>query len=188
MIFIDGFAIDCAVSVEVVRESQITSHPVEIGADVTDHVRNEPIVVNLDCRISNTPMADVAALRTGIPSEEGRAKLVAIRNAREPVTIELIDETFDSMVLQSLSTPQTAQTGDALEFRATFKEIVIVSNARATVPVLLPRSSKKRDLGAKGAEEKKDAKAEQRAGLLKNLKDGNGLTSSTGGEILRIFQ
>lgn len=187
MIKIDGFPIDCAVSVEVVRESEVTSHPVEVGADVTDHVRNNPVLVNLDCRISNTPMDAVAALRTGIPSEEGRARLIAIRNAREPVTIELVDETLDSMVMQSFTTPQTVQTGEALEFRVTFKEVVLVTNQRATVPVLLPRSSKKKNAGNKPSDEKTDDKAKRRAGLLKNLVDGNGFTSSTGSEILGAF-
>ena len=184
MILIDGFPIDCAVSVEVVRDSVITSHPVEAGADVTDHVRNNPITVNLDCLISNTPMAEIASLRDGIPSEEGRAKLLAIRAAREPVSIELIDETLDSMVLQNLTTPKTVQTGDALSFRATFVEVVLQTNQRTTVPVLVPRSSKKRDLGAKGATDKADPKAKVRSSATWDLLHGESVTSDIVDDVL----
>lgn len=183
MIFVDGFAVDCAVSIEIVRNAEVTRQPVESGSDRTDHVRNDPVVVNVDCRISDTPLGNVAALRTGIPSEEGRAKLVAVFAAREPVTLETSVETFDRMALSTLTEPRDAKTGGMLSFRATFTEIVIVTNERSFVPVEA-RTKKRRDVGNKAAVEKTDEKAKRRASALANVADGEGFHSNIVDEIL----
>lgn len=44
--------------------SVVTAHPIELGADVVDHVRSEPSVVSLQVIVSNSPMRGTGQLRT----------------------------------------------------------------------------------------------------------------------------
>src|SRR5690606_1988974 len=103
------------------------------------------IVVTLEGIVSDTPIGTLAALRGEDvrPSDDAFARLLAIRDAREPVTIETSLRVFENMVLQSLSVPRSAQTGDALRFRATFQQIQLVTNERTMIEVAVPRGAKK---------------------------------------------
>jgi hypothetical protein len=153
-ILIAGFEVDAALSETHSFESEVTEHPVENGADIADHVRARPISVQIDCVVSDTPIGTLVSSRsdTSLPSSDALAKLMQIRDEREPVTISTALRTYDNMVLQSLSIPVDATTGYALRFSATFTQIQLVTNERTTVRVSLPRASKKVDLGNKSSE------------------------------------
>lgn len=153
MIIIDGFEIDVAMSVTITRDSVITSHPVEIGSDKSDHIRNNPATITLECLVSDTPLVEFANRRGGVPSEDARAKLLEIRDFRQPVSVEIDSEIFDSMGLESFVEQQDAETGGCLSFRVTFKRIEEVTNERRTVPVAVPRAAKKTNLGQKPSKE-----------------------------------
>lgn len=154
---INGYPLDVAISEDHDFESEVTEHPVEIGADITDHVRARPIRVSLEGVVSDTPIGDVVAQRSQFtlvngeaftkPSEEAFAFLLAIRDAREPVTIETSLRVFENMILQSLAVPRSSSNGDALRFRATFVQVQLVTNERVTVRVKLPNAAKKVDRG-----------------------------------------
>lgn len=149
MITIAGYAIDAALRVEQAFEADVTDHPVERGAVITDHVRARPIVVTIEGVVSDTPMGAVAALREegSVPSADARIRLFELWNAREPVTIETENATYHDMVMQSLSVPEDRETGDACHFTATFKQLRLVTNRRTSVAVAVPRAAKKVNRG-----------------------------------------
>ena len=160
-VFIDGYEIDVTLSEEHFFDNEVTEHPVERGADVTDHVRARPVRITLEGLVSDTPIGDLAIRRKeftlingeafALPSDESFARLLAIRDAREPVTIETSLRSFDDMMLESLTVPRTPQNGDALRFRATFVQVQFVTNDRTTIRVAVPRAAKKVNLGNRGA-------------------------------------
>ncbi len=165
MILIDGFAIDIATTEEHQLDSEVTEYPVEEGSDIADHVRARPIMVSLDCIVSNTPIGPIADTRRAegsvsdsellapsSPADDAYAKLVAIREAREPITITTSLKTYENMLLESLSIPRSARTGDALEFRASFKQLLLVTNRRTTIRTKIPRAKKKVNRGHKPTE------------------------------------
>jgi len=149
MIFIDGFAIDASISESHDFPSEVTMYPVESGADISDHVRNLPATVRLDCIVSNTPIGEVAELRRegSVPANDAYEVLIAIRDAREPVVIEDSLQRWENMVLKDLGVPRSATTGDALHFTAEFQQIEVKSNIRLQSRVSVPRAEKKRNLG-----------------------------------------
>lgn len=162
-VYIAGYEIDVALAEEHSFDSEVTEHPVETGADVADHVRARPIVVTVEGVVSNTPIGDLALRRNqflsvggeafAMPSDEVFAFLLDIRDKREPVTIETTLRRFENMVLESLSAPRSRETGDAFRFSATFKQIQLVTNARSTIKVAVPRASAKIDRGNKASPE-----------------------------------
>src|SRR5678810_739366 len=92
-ILIDGFLIDATISEEHRYESETTDYPVERGANITDHNRPLPIEVTLEGIVSNTPIGDVALIRsiddTGdLPADSALSFLKDIRDRREPISID----------------------------------------------------------------------------------------------------
>jgi hypothetical protein len=152
MVVIDGYTIDVAVTIDASIVNDVTEHPVEDGADVADHVRAKPIRLVIEGVVSDTPIGEIVSERDGdaLPSQEAYSRLIEMSRAREPVTIETDDRgTFDNMMLATLSAPVNAETGDALRFTATFIQVTLVENSRATVLVAVPLAKKKVNKGAK---------------------------------------
>jgi hypothetical protein len=150
-ILIDGYEIDVAISEEHTYDSEVTEHPVESGSAVVDNVRPRPISVSIEGFVSDTPIGELAKRREGssLPSSEAFARLQIIRDAREPITISTSLRDYDNMILESLSIPTSSENGGALHFRATFKQIRIVTNERTTIRVAEPRGKSGTNRGNK---------------------------------------
>lgn len=149
--FIGGFELDASVNETHSFESEVTDHPVEKGADVTDHVRARPIMLMIEGVVSDSPIGDIRDRRsvTTSPSNDALAHLLDIRDKREPIVVETALKVYENMVLQSLEIPRSASTGEALRFRATFKQVQLVTNLRTTIFVAFPSGAKKVNRGNK---------------------------------------
>lgn len=192
-VLIDGFEIDAAISEEHAFAAEVTAHPVEKGADVADHIRPQPVVVSIEGVVSDTPMLGLADRRGDrdssgrfqyLPSNDALAWLKAIRDRAEPITIETSIGLYENMLMESLSIPQTAAGGGALRFRASFKQLRVVTNERVQVRVELPKAAKKVNRGTKPAtpvpEAKQPAKAKGRRSALKQIMSGEAPTTFFG--------
>lgn len=152
-ITIDGYPIDLAESEEHSLKSNITTHPVEDGSDVSDNIRREPRELTLNgCIVSDTPIGDIALDDSRIlidgnppPGLDAYRKLESIWLAGEPVTIVTGLKKYDSMGLEELTIPREAKNAGGLVFTAHFKEIRIVQNKRVTMA--LPNTGGEQNLG-----------------------------------------
>lgn len=156
MLVIGGYEIDVAVVEEPSFTNEVTEHPVEAGSDVADHVNAKPVIVVVEGIVSDTPIGPLADRRAAdalegelLPSDDAFSRLVAISEARQPVTVETSRRIFQNMVLESLSERRDASSGEAFRFRATFHQVRLVTNQRTTIRVAVPRASKKVDRGYK---------------------------------------
>lgn len=149
-VFIDGYEVDVAISENHQYDSDITSDPVEVGSDITDHQRLLPDMVTMTGLVSDTPFGDLAdrRLSEGVPSVFALGFFRTLRDARVPVTIETSLRVYDNMLMKTLTVPRNARTGNALAFTAVFKQVVLVTNERTTIRVKLPRAKKTKSLGA----------------------------------------
>lgn len=156
-VVIEGFTIDATVMEEHVGESDVTDFPVESGSANTEHIRNHPRRLVLDCVVSDTPIGDIADLRaaegSAAPSIDAREYLELVRDNRETVQVRTEIRTYERMALVSLSEPRRSDTGEAMRFTATFKVVEIATNGRSIVRVAAPRHARKRNLGHKPAPE-----------------------------------
>ena len=203
---IGDLALDCTVTETHTATSTVTEHPVESGANITDHIRPDPVQLSITGIVSDTPIgsrqvqrsievggASVQVTQQEPPSSAtgfGRAawaKLDAIRTAAKPVKVVTRDKTYESMALVSLSVPKEAKTGGALYFTAQFKQVRIVYNRTTKVVVAkAPKSHKKQDTGKQPTAElakPKNYSSEARdiagdAGVSKALDQISGLRSS----------
>lgn len=156
MLLIDDLEIDAEISSDHNFDAEVTDHPVEKGANVTDHVRPQPITLTVDGVVSNTPIGGVAERRIAsngladvFPSDTAYERLQEIFYAREPISIQTARKTYESMVMQSLHVQDSADVGDSLQFKATFKQVQLVTNLRTAVRVAQPRGQRKVNRGNK---------------------------------------
>lgn len=164
MITIGGYTVDAALSEDHNFDCEVTSFPVERGANITDHIRQLPKSVTIEGIVSDTPIGRAGVVRSGVAAlqEEGLIEavpfssealdtLLAIQAKGEPVTITTSLKVYENMALEKLSVPRDASTGAALRFTATFTEIRIVENRRTRVRTATPAGQRKSRSGNKPA-------------------------------------
>jgi hypothetical protein len=156
MIKIAGYPMDLALSEEFSFPGEMTRRPVELGPDVSDHIRDLPEEITLECIVSDTPIGDIARdpTRSGaassdallaldeeprpLPSFDALAKLRELKALRRPVTIETSLGTFIDMAILSIKVNRDAARSNGLFFTADFAKFNFVVNRRTKVRVKTP--------------------------------------------------
>jgi hypothetical protein len=154
---ISFLSLDAAITVIHTKDIQITEHPVEQGSDVTDNARPKPDGLQIEGFISGTPFganvpngfagnytnqpgATTDSSGNAYPSgQTGRAKqafdlLRQIASNGTVITVSTDIHVYDNMLIESLSFPQDALTGDSLRFSCKLKAVRIVAST-TVVPV-----------------------------------------------------
>lgn len=151
---INGYPMDLEVSASIVLTADITSRPIESGAQITDHIRNNPEEITLECIVSDTPIGAVkdddtrkiadgtelvtpyGMYDTPLPSEDAYARLIQIRDDKKLVTIESVSlGKLADMAMAELSPKFDATSTGGLFFTVKFKRVRIVTNKRTRVAV-----------------------------------------------------
>lgn len=108
----------------VVRERHesdlfVTRHPVELGADVSDHAIVEPKRLMLDA---------VAGSRPGTPTNVAASwqALRRLQESREPFTIVTALDVYRNILIERLTVDRDATYGRVLYFRAELREVIVV--------------------------------------------------------------
>lgn len=129
---IDGFVIDCLISDNHTLDSEITEFPVEGGGTISDNIRPKPIVIAMECLVSNTPLEPASRFRGAgsVPVDDFYALLKSIRKDRRLVSISTSLEDWDNMGLEALGIPRAAGRGDELRVHTTWKQVDVVENVR----------------------------------------------------------
>lgn len=113
------------------HDTEITSHPVEKGVDVTDHCRNKPITASYqvvapdDLGIYGTSLSTVSQTNF---SKVVWEYLLTLKN--EFVVFEMLtkDGYFKNMMITSLKPTETVETGNTMEFSMDVQEVRIVQS------------------------------------------------------------
>jgi DNA polymerase III gamma/tau subunit len=117
----------------------VTDHPIEDGADVSDHIRDDPDQLRLDIVVSQTP-ANIPDLVTTTASldffrqEEAWQRLVDLLKRHAFVRVVTSVATWDDMVIQSLSRSRSSTVGQALEATIKVNKVVKVKSSTALAP------------------------------------------------------
>lgn len=135
--------------------AQVTDFPVESGASITDHRRKQPAVIDLEGLVSAAPLVaagsalgltgDSTVQAAGAPAllQSAHDALLDVHDKGTLLTIVTDYRTFENMVLESLEITRSKETGKVFEFRATFKQITIVSTSAAALPASVLKKLKK---------------------------------------------
>jgi hypothetical protein len=169
---IDALTLDVTIQETHTANAEITEHPVEQGADITDHVRPKPVELRMEGIITDTPIDDslIASVTRSVPglglgvatygvvksllagASLARSAFDRLRQFRDngtPVGIFTPYRSYSNMVMDSLVVTRDKDTGEALHFVATFREVLFVTSGVATI-TLPPAAQAAKDMGTQG--------------------------------------
>lgn len=145
---IGALELDASVTEGHEGEVEVTEHPVEVGANVSDHARIKPDTLTLEGVISATPFGKTPSLDY---IRAGYEKLLELKDARELLTVVTVLRSYPDMMLTKLSVPRDSTSGDALRFTATFKQVRLATVQKQTSTVRVarkvPKAKGKTELG-----------------------------------------
>ena len=148
---IDGFPVDASLSESHDYDDEVTQFPVEKGSDITDNKRKRPLKVTIEGLVTDTPLGQFARHSTrqsGLPTDTARAKLLAVRDADEPIIIVTSLDLYKNMLLTSLSFPREGGEPHQLHFKVEFVQVTFITNNRTTVRTATPGGKPKDPFGA----------------------------------------
>jgi hypothetical protein len=149
---VDQIKFDLILNEEHALQTQVTSHTVENGSVISDHLRNQLREGKLVGHISNFSLqAEIPPLPTQfelavkarrgldsattsinqLPIPENRARsaydaFVALWKARKLVDIVTILEIYKNVAITQVRVGRASGTGDILDFEVSFKEVKVV--------------------------------------------------------------
>lgn len=128
-------------------ELQITEHPVELGANITDHAFKKPADLIVRCGWSNASLAGVIGAVKGLITalQGGDAfgsdyvsgvynQLLALQESRIPFDVSTGKRLYTNMLMRSLGVTTDEKSEYTLMVTAVFKQVLIVQTQATTLP------------------------------------------------------
>ncbi len=149
------------------RQLLLTSHPVEAGAAITDHIQAQPAVITVIGVVTETPI--------GLGQVAGLDRVLDARGFLEIIQGELVDivsTRFGTLIGYALqSWPHQVRVFKDLPITLTFREIRTASVQSVAIPPLVPvpgletGATTEQDLGPQGTEDLAEQEPEKDAQL-----------------------
>lgn len=126
----------------------VTSHPVDTGADISDHAVVEAAVVTCTFAWSDSSRLINSALDRSIlqgleTTKDVYQKLLELKDARQPLRVSTGKRTYENMIITSLSTTSTVDTESAAIIEITFQEIFMAQAQTVSLSALKQKNAGK---------------------------------------------
>lgn len=117
--------LDATISERHVRRNEITAHPVEVGVDITDHVRRLPASIEIQGIVSNTPIVFFASL-TEPPNRAEIADAQFLLMLEQGLLLDVVTSlrSYSNMMLTSYEVDRDAENGNVLNARLALTEVI----------------------------------------------------------------
>ena len=137
---IGGIQLDAVISESHVNEVSLTSNPVELGADITDHAVLQPKKLNIVAMVSDTPLGlaafgQIVDLITGLfgtstgenltRSNTAYNAMVQLQETREPLEIQTKLKLYTNMIITSIKVVQDKNTSRVVSMNIDLQEVLI---------------------------------------------------------------
>lgn len=122
---------------------QLTEHPVEVGAAITDHAFVRPSEVVIRCGWSNSTfgsfLSAISSLFNGQMSASDYvssvySQLLSLQQSRIPFDVTTSKRQYSNMILTSLQVTTDAKTSAVLLVQATCRQVLLVETQATTLP------------------------------------------------------
>lgn len=139
---------DAVTDTGIRRQAEITSYPVESGAEVSDHVQIKNNTFKLSGVITETPVRlekDLlySAGVNGTRISQAIQYLDKIFNSRQPITLVTEHKVYEDVILSGISYDYKSEF--AMQFDLEFEQVRLVSTA--TVNVIATKMQSNRSVG-----------------------------------------
>jgi len=106
-------------------DSEVTQYPIESGESISDHVNLNPVRLTMRGFITQTPVQflDTNTILGNDLVQTAFDKLVEIRDNKDVIDVISGLKVYSDMIMNRLSIPRDARTGQSLQFTAGFVQI-----------------------------------------------------------------
>lgn len=168
---IDSFENYVTIEEQHTDELNITQHPVEQGAPITDHAYKNPAQLTIRAGWSNSSLqaiagaglsllgGDIQGLLSPSYAEEMYGRLLQLQAEREPFDIFTGKRRYKNMLMRSLSTTTDEKTENVLVVTASFQEVILVETQATTLPPAANQANAAKTAGVENAGSKQLAPA-----------------------------
>lgn len=112
--------------------ADVTQHPVELGVDISDHIRAKPKEYAVQGLISDYP---VSSQPTNVSrAREGFLALERMKDTGQLVSVQASLKGYDNMAITSLVATKDPKTGDVLDVTMTLRQVRAVTSQTITLP------------------------------------------------------
>ncbi len=124
-----GYFFDAFLRVDHTSKLNITDHPVETGANISDHAFLEPAELVMEIGMSDTAKSIVKGqfVSTRSRSVTAYQLLKELQQQRIPLQIHTRLANYKNMLIETISVPDDYTTLYALKATVTFREVIIAS-------------------------------------------------------------
>jgi hypothetical protein len=152
------------------KSAQVTENPMQDGRAISDGIFLElqegsltGLVTNhsvklaeerakqLDLQDSETLMAEAENYQLENRAKQAWIDLKAVMDAKQPVTIVTSLEVYDNVAITNISTERNGDSGDALEIKVSFRQILTVSLMEHEVTAQVQPKDMDSDINRKSA-------------------------------------
>ncbi len=114
--------LDASLEENHTAENEITQFPVEVGVDITDHVRKLPEGVTIRGVVTDHPLVLGGAFRSGRSTDAYQEFLVMLNQAQFVAVVTTLRQ-YANMVVQRMEVPRNSRRGSSVEFVLTLREV-----------------------------------------------------------------
>lgn len=146
---IGGYFFDAVFSTGHSTHLNITSHPVQLGANISDHAYMEPARITVDLGMSDAHLSLVSGQFSTAASRSKAAyeALVKLQSDRKPFTVVTRLSSYDNILLEDLSSTEDNKSYNGLRATATLRQIIMVSVPTLNKISARPQTTGKTPLG-----------------------------------------
>lgn len=132
---IGGLFFDAVLGVETEHAAVITSHPVQSGANMSDHMYLEPVKISMEIGMSDAMASMVRGQWTGAYTKSVSAyrKLCELQQSRAPFSVLTRLNRYDNMVIQSITVHDDVRTLYGLRASIALQQILVATVATEKV-------------------------------------------------------
>lgn len=132
---VGGLFFDAVLSVSTEHEATITSHPVQNGANISDHMQTEPVTISMNIAMSDAMASMVPGQWEGAYTKSVSAYriLVQLQQARIPFSVLTRLNRYDNMVIQSITVDDDSRTMNGLRASINLKQVIMAEARETTV-------------------------------------------------------
>lgn len=141
------YVFDGVLKLEHTQEIELTKHPVQNGANISDHAFIKPARLSLDVLMSDAMSSYTLNQWSGAASKSVNAyqTLLAIELARTPLTVTTRLNVYTNMVIVGIHAPDDFKTQHGLRATVMFEQAIM-----ASISTQNPVSARPQDTGATG--------------------------------------
>jgi len=120
---------DLTISESHQRSADVTTHPVESGGTISDHVILQPERLSLEGFVTDTPAAVLSANRGR--TQDAFDALEELWREGEPLTVVTARRTYEDMVIVDLQLPR--ERPSSMNFSAELQRVTVVETETAQI-------------------------------------------------------